>query len=105
MMEMAKAVGQLVAVAAVPLSAPSLLSLAACILDISPVCCDCVFCRIANVEELSPGRLVRACCIFCGHTKLADEYLSFGDNNTKVDARRDWLCYELLAVVDDHVLE
>jgi hypothetical protein len=105
MMEMAKAVGQLVAVAAGPSSAPSLLSSAACILDISLVRCDHAFCRIADIEELLPRRLVRARRIFRGHTELADEYLSFGDNDTEVDARRDWLRYELLAVLDDHVLE
>jgi hypothetical protein len=61
--------------------------------------CDQAFRHIADVEFLTPHRLVCAHVMFCGRTELADEYLSFGDSEEEVVAWGHWLREELEAAV------
>jgi hypothetical protein len=95
MLKLAESVNTLVAdITKSPPSTPSRHSRTT--LDASPVCPDCAFCTIAEREALSPHRLAHARTIFRGHTELADEYLSF--HNDEVEARREWLNIELSAI-------
>jgi hypothetical protein len=102
MMKLAKNVGGLLsglslssAGTATPLT---LLSCTATNLESLPVCRDRTFCRIADTKFLTPCRLVHAQIMFCGHTEIANKYLSFGDANDEVVARGQWLLEELEAV-------
>jgi hypothetical protein len=63
----------------------------------SPAHRDRAFRCIADIEFLTPRRLVRARVMFRGHTELANEYLSFGDADDEVVACGQWLVEELEA--------
>lgn len=80
-------------------STPSRSGTAPALMDLSPVRRDRAFRAIAQREALSPRHLARARIIFRGRTELADEYLSFGDGEEEVEARREWLNAELEAVL------
>ena len=99
-MELAKSVGALVAdvIKAPPPSTPSRHAHPSN-LEISPVRRDRAFRRIVEQEALTPRRIARARVIFRGRTELADEYLSFGETEDEVHARREWLTMELDAVL------
>jgi hypothetical protein len=68
-------------------------------LDASPFRRDRAFRRVIECAHLSPRRLARARVIFRGRTELADEYLSFGDNDEEREAQQVWLEDELEQVL------
>jgi hypothetical protein len=65
-------------------------------LDASPIRRDRAFRRIVRLEQLSPCSTARARRIFRGRTDLADEYLSFADD--EAEERQFWLNFELTAL-------
>jgi hypothetical protein len=68
-------------------------------LDASPVRRDRAFRRVLERAMLTPRRLARARVIFRGKTELADEYLSFGDDEVEQEAQKVWLEDELELVL------
>jgi hypothetical protein len=91
MLRLAESVGVLVADITKPPPSEARLPL-----DASPKRRDRAFRRIAECEGLSSLELARARRVFRGRTELADEYLSFCDD--EADARREWLNLELAAI-------
>jgi hypothetical protein len=82
-----------------PPSTPTRQGTSSTALDASPRHRDRAFRHIVEHQTLLPRSLARARTIFRGRPELADEYLSFGDGDDEVEARREWLTMELEAVV------
>jgi hypothetical protein len=98
MLKLAESVTAMVTARTQPPATPSRGGTSSSTLDASPIRRNRAFRLIAQREALTPCRLARARIIFRGRTELADEYMSFGDDEEEVEARREWLKMELEAV-------
>jgi hypothetical protein len=97
MLELAKSVGSIASSLVPPASSPST-PLRRGIVDpaSSPARHDRAFRQIVQIEQLTPQRIVCARIMFRGNTELADEYLSFGNDDVyEIEAWKQWLEEEL----------